>query len=132
MSVNMYQYPEWDEFYLLVCDICSQVLKPQALDNHIKTKHKAHVEKISSIKEVKINNTQNQQPRQQPLQQQQPIQKNVIQTQKPYQWGGEASLQFHPRPAVICPFDQNILRNRRLSYKRLLICEKPNQLNHKP
>lgn len=32
-------YPEWDEFYLLVCDICGIIIRPQALDKHLATKH---------------------------------------------------------------------------------------------
>lgn len=37
------QYPEWDEFYLLVCDICGIIIKPQALEKHLATKHRINV-----------------------------------------------------------------------------------------
>lgn len=37
-------YPEWDEFYLLVCDICGIIIRPQALDKHLATKHRINVQ----------------------------------------------------------------------------------------
>lgn len=27
--------PAWDQFYLVVCEYCKQVIKPQALQQHI-------------------------------------------------------------------------------------------------
>lgn len=33
-------YPEWDEFYLLVCEFCSIIIRPQALEKHMATKHR--------------------------------------------------------------------------------------------
>ena len=32
-------YPEWDEFYLLVCDICGIIIRPYAMQRHLSTKH---------------------------------------------------------------------------------------------
>jgi len=37
-------YPEWDEFYLLVCDICGIIIRPQALEKHLATKHRINVQ----------------------------------------------------------------------------------------
>ncbi|XP_023227988.1 mucin-5AC-like [Centruroides sculpturatus] len=31
--------PAWDEFYLVVCELCGYVVKPQALKNHIELRH---------------------------------------------------------------------------------------------
>ncbi|XP_037281682.2 uncharacterized protein LOC119174745 isoform X3 [Rhipicephalus microplus] len=31
--------PAWDDFYLVVCEICNQVTKPQALRNHLEQRH---------------------------------------------------------------------------------------------
>lgn len=33
-------YPEWDEFYLAICDICGIIIRPQALEKHLATKHR--------------------------------------------------------------------------------------------
>lgn len=41
-------YPEWDEFYLLVCDICGIIIRPQALGKHLATKHRINVQQSSS------------------------------------------------------------------------------------
>lgn len=51
-------YPEWDEFYLLVCDICGIIIRPQALEKHLATKHQVSVQ----------NNQQSQPTQQQQLQ----------------------------------------------------------------
>lgn len=52
-------YPEWDEFYLLVCEYCGIIIRPQALKKHLASKHRiVHLQ---------------QQPQQQPQQQQQQI-----------------------------------------------------------
>lgn len=37
-------YPEWDEFYLLVCDICGIIIRPQALGKHLATKHQVDIQ----------------------------------------------------------------------------------------
>lgn len=37
-------YPEWDEFCLLVCDICGIIIMPQYLEKHLATKHRINAQ----------------------------------------------------------------------------------------
>lgn len=48
-------YPEWDEFYLLVCDICGIVIRPQALEKHLATKHRINVQPTTHNDSLPIN-----------------------------------------------------------------------------
>lgn len=47
MSLIESLYPEWDEFYLLVCDICGIIIRPQALKKHLATKHRINVQQTA-------------------------------------------------------------------------------------
>lgn len=49
-------YPEWDEFSLLVCDICGTIIRPLAFEKHLKTKHHIGVQANNN------NHPQQQQP----------------------------------------------------------------------
>lgn len=46
--MNSRLYPEWDEFYLLVCDICGIIIRPQALEKHLAKKHRTNVNNVSN------------------------------------------------------------------------------------
>lgn len=80
-------YPEWDEFYLLVCEYCGIIIRPQALKKHLASKHRiVHLQH---------------QPQQQTQQQQQPQQQIPSQPQKngpKYQPNGTNSI---PKPMDI-------------------------------
>lgn len=45
-------YPEWDEFCLIVCDICGIIIRPQALEKHLQTKHHIGVQDKTTISKV--------------------------------------------------------------------------------
>lgn len=87
-------YPEWDEFSLLVCDICGTIIRPQAFEKHLKTKHSIGVQVNNKPQHTALiikhqhqeqqptnnnhNHLNNQQQNQQPLQTQTQSQKIVI------------------------------------------------------
>ena len=50
-------YPEWDEFYLLVCDICGIIIRPQALEKHLKRRHKISVQNNNNNNNSTNNNS---------------------------------------------------------------------------
>lgn len=50
-------YPEWDEFYLLVCDICGIIIRPQALEKHLASKHRISVQQSPQNQQSKQQHT---------------------------------------------------------------------------
>lgn len=55
-------YPEWDEFYLLVCDICGIIIRPQALEKHLSTKHRINLPTTNSTNNHDTNHVSSQPP----------------------------------------------------------------------
>lgn len=56
------QRPAWDPFYLVVCEHCDQVVKPQALRRHIEIRHNfkkfpSSSSTASSLAQIPVNNT---------------------------------------------------------------------------
>ena len=51
-------YSEWDEFFLSVCDICGFIIKPQALEKHLITRHQIESQS-KKIPQMEPNETEN-------------------------------------------------------------------------
>lgn len=60
--ISILLYPEWDEFYLLVCDICGMIIMPKALEKHLARKHrivKVNGKNIENKSDEPSNNSSN-------------------------------------------------------------------------